>query len=330
MRGGEKSPSQSHGPVIYKLHGVIELPTGVKRREMCTRPKIIKNPRYRASRKNKWSPPECDDERKRYIPVPCGECEECCRARSSAWRVRIAEEVRVHPESRFVTLTFNEEELDKLIKEVGNEPDAIFRLAVHRFRERYRAGEGKSIRYVLISELGHKGTERLHLHGVINDVRDLGKYWKYGFVYVGYSMNDRCINYIVKYIMKRDSRGYKSRVLCSNGIGSGKKIRKGEGDTPEEEGYTLKNGRKVAMPEYYRRKMYTEEQRNNMWTRRLDEGTRFVGGVKIKDADGENYDLYERTREYYDKRSVSLGYRPIRKYDRFQAKKERECLHKKK
>lgn len=104
------------------------------------------------------------------------------------------------------------------------------------------------------------------------------------------------------------------------------KIEKGEGEVPEEKAYVLRNGRKVAMPEYYRRKMYTEEQRESMWTRRLDQGDRYVGGVKIKDADGLNYELYEKTREYYDRLSLSKGYKPIRKYDRFKAKKERENL----
>lgn len=302
---------------------------GAKRRKMCTRPKIIKNPRFKPSRKNGWKGEICEDKRKQYIPVPCGECEECCKARSSVWRVRLTEEIKSHPESRFVTLTFNEEALDKLIKEVGNEPDKIFKLAVHRFRERYRAKKRKSIRYALVSELGHKGTERIHLHGIVNDVEDLGRIWAYGFVYIGYSMNDRCIGYTVKYIMKRDQRGFKSRVLCSNGIGGGMKIKKGEGDTPEERTYKLRNGREVAMPEYYRRKMYTEEQRENMWTKRLDQGDRFVGGVRIKDADGSGYELYEKTREYYDRLSLSKGYKPIRKYNRFEAKKERENLHKK-
>lgn len=295
---------------------------------MCTRPRIIKNPKYKATRKNGFKPPAVDDHRKEWIPVPCGECEECSKAKSSAWRVRITEEVRKYPKSRFVTLTFNEESLDELKKEVGDDADKIFRLAVHRFRERYRAIKKKSIRYVLISELGHKGTERVHLHGIVGDVEGISEIWGYGFTYVGYSMNERCVNYVVKYIMKRDNRGYVSRVLCSNGIGDGKKTEKSEEYIPKEESYTLRNGNKVAMPEYYRRKMYTEEQRERMWTKRLDEGTRYVGGMMIKNADGENYELYEKTREYYDRQSVSKGYKPIRKYDRFEAKKERKNLEK--
>lgn len=302
---------------------------GQKGENMCTRPKIIKNPRYKASKKNNFNPPRVEDERKLWISAPCGECEECAKAKSSAWRVRLSEEIKKHPESRFVTLTFSEESMNEMIKEVGDDANKIFRLAVHRFRERYRINKKRSLRYVLISELGHKGTERLHLHGVVDDVGDIGRFWKYGFVYVGYSMNQRCINYVVKYIMKRDARGYTSRVLCSNGIGSGMRIEKTTTETPEEVSYVLRTGQKVAMPEYYRRKMFTDEQRENMWTKRLDEGTRYVGGVKIKDADGANYELYEKTREYYDKKSLSKGYRPIRKYDKFEAKKERKNLERK-
>lgn len=128
-------------------------------------------------------------------------------------------------------------------------------------------------------------------------------------------------------MMKRDSRGYKPRVLVSNGVGSGMKIVKPEEETPEERSYTLRNGRKIAMPMYYRMKMYTEEQRMNMWTKRLDEGDRYVAGMKIKNTNTRSGFLqYEKAREYWDKEAIRKGYKSESKYNKKEYEKSREML----
>ena len=44
---------------------------------MCLYPKLIKNRRYVPNKKNGGIPPQCPDERLRYITAACGKCMEC-------------------------------------------------------------------------------------------------------------------------------------------------------------------------------------------------------------------------------------------------------------
>ena len=104
------------------------------------------------------------------------------------------------------------------------------------------------------------------------------KYWKYGHIYVGDYVNNRTINYISKYITKIDTdhKGFVGQILASPGIGSDflkrikglntyEYIRKNTADY-----YRLQNGSKIKLPTYYKNKLYTEEQREEMWRDFMD------------------------------------------------------------
>ena len=56
--------------------------------------------------------------------------------------------------------------------------------AVRHWLERVRKKTKKSVKHWLITELGHKGTERIHLHGIIwTKDSELIKKWGYGYVW---------------------------------------------------------------------------------------------------------------------------------------------------
>ena len=90
-------------------------------------------------------------------------------------------------------------------------------LAVRRFLERWRKKHKISVKHWLVTELGHEGTERIHLHGIIwhDNVLDIKEIWKYGIVWIGDYVNEKTINYIIKYINKidLDHKGYESKIL---------------------------------------------------------------------------------------------------------------------
>ena len=148
------------------------------------------------------------------------------------------------------------------------------------------------------------------MHGILwaeTTKEEVEAIWSYGFVWEGKFVNERTINYIVKYIHKidEDHKGYKPIVLTSAGIGKNyiergdaknNQYKKGETD----ERYTFKNGRKSNLPIYYRNKIYTEAEREKLWIEKLDKKERWVGGEKVsgKRKDWENY---EETRKYYAK-----------------------------
>ena len=84
-----------------------------------------------------------------------------------------------------------------------------------------------------MTELGHNGTENIHLHGIIwtkEDAKKIRKQWKNGFVWLGNQnsygqitnyVNSKTVNYIIKYITKIDEqhKAYQPKILCSKGIG---------------------------------------------------------------------------------------------------------------
>ena len=166
---------------------------------MCLYPIQIRNPKYLPNKKNKGRIPTIADERTRYVPIDCGVCIECRAKKARNWQVRMTEEIKYDNTGEFVTLTFSEESLkelkEKLNTEVENE---IAKEAVKLFRERWRKKYKKSIKHWLVTELGHNGTERIHLHGILftENKEDIEKMWGYGWVYIGDYVNEKTINYV--------------------------------------------------------------------------------------------------------------------------------------
>ena len=97
-----------------------------------------------------------------------------------------------------------------------------------------------------VTEKGHTNTRRIHLHGlfyggihegaeiikIITDFLPVGKAakvlktikesWIDGYKYYGRYVNERTINYVSKYMTKKDEDNpdYISIVLCSKGLGA--------------------------------------------------------------------------------------------------------------
>ena len=152
---------------------------------------------------------------------------ECRKQKKREWQIRMNEEIKHDRTGKFITLTFSNEELEKLIQETGiQESNAVATIAVRRFLERIRKQTGKSVKHWFITELGHENTERLHLHGIVwgigND-KVLTEKWKYGITWTGYFVNEKTIQYITKYMTKIDEqhKDFTGKVLCSKGIGKG-------------------------------------------------------------------------------------------------------------
>lgn len=290
---------------------------------MCLYPRFIKNPAYSKQKYLKIGVTQ--DERKKYVPIGCGECLECRRQKAQMWRVRLCEELKVNKYAYFVTLTFNNDNLEKLAKEVdvkNAECNAVATHAVRRFLERWRKKYKKSLRHWLITELGHENTERIHLHGIIfsdfeitNEL--LQSFWKYGLADTGQYCNIQTINYIVKYVTKIDAdhKNYKAVILTSAGIGKAFTETIAAKNTykyrPHKtvEYYTLSNGYKVALPIYYRNKFWSPKERANLWTERLDKGEIFVNGIRIRNIESEDSQkYYYKLLEDLQRDNINLGY----------------------
>ena len=272
---------------------------------MCLYPKLIKNRKYMANKKNGGDIPAVLDQRVLWVPVGCGKCMECRKQKTRQWQVRLTEDIRENKNGKFVTFTFSDEELNKLENEIkdlkGYERDnEVCRLAVRRYTERWRKKYKKTVRHWLVTEIGTTSTERVHLHGIIwhNNKEDIVKIWKYGGVYIGSYVSDKTINYIVKYLNKTDKihKEYKPKMFASQGIGKNYLNRKeSERNKYSKNGtvetYKNKKGYEMGLPIYWRNHIYNEEEREKLWIEKLDKQERWV--------DGEKVDISKGDKEYY-------------------------------
>lgn len=278
---------------------------------MCLYPRIIKNRKYIPNKKNGGIIPIPIDNRAMGVPVGCGKCIECMKQKAMNWRVRLHEELRLNEIMLFVTLTFSDEELTKLendykeLKAVTVNNTAT--ISVRRFLERWRKKYGNSVKHWLVTELG-EDNGRIHLHGILwtnKSKIEITELWKYGFVWIGDYVNEKTINYIVKYLHKPNPnfKEYTPIVLCSKGIGSNylnrldSKLNTFDFDKTKDY-YKTRTGIKLSLPIYYRNKIYDDDEREILWMQRLDKNIRYVDGQKIDISKGMDayWDLLEKAR----------------------------------
>ena len=141
----------------------------------------------------------------------------------------------------------------------------------------------------MVTEIGGTHYESLHIHGIVwtDKLDEVERIWQYGHVWKGKKENEQIVNYvtertanyIVKYMTKVDEihPNYKSIILTSKGIGGNYKERK--------EVYRTNTGHKIALPTYWKSKIFTEDEREEQWTKLLDKGERWIGGEKFKEDD---------------------------------------------
>lgn len=330
---------------------------------MCLYPKLIFNPKYKANKKNGGQVPAVSDTRVLYVPIKCNKCIECRKQISREWQARLLEDIRHNTNGKFITLTFSNEsireicEMEKTFsdKETGRKFKAkigecegyerdnqIATIAVRRFLERWRKKYKKSLRHWLITEIGHNGTENIHLHGIVwtNELEEVEKIWRYGYVWKGKEqngkitnyVNERTVGYITKYVTKVDEKHttYQSIILTSAGIGKGYTDRtdasnnKFKGENTKEY-YRTRTGHKIGLPIYWKNKIYTEQEREQLWIQKLNKLERWVCGERVSIKHGEQD--YEKLVEYYRKISTRLGYQSgIANYDKEQYEKQRRAI----
>lgn len=298
---------------------------------MCLYPTLIKNPKYTANKKNGGIIPPLTDPRVQYVPIGCQDCMECRKQKSRQWQARLQEDIQTHKNGKFITLTFSNEAYKKLtehktVKDLkGYQRDnQLATVATRYFLERWRKKYKKSLRHWLVTELGHNGTHNIHMHGIIwtdEPLTTVEKIWNYGFVWKGKEVRGRIINYvsaktvnyIVKYITKKDNvhDSYKSKVLTSPGIGhnytktfNAKRNQYKSDDTIET--YKTQSGHQINLPIYWRNKIYTDEQREKLWTTKLDKQIRWVCGEKVSIKNGEQN--YYKLLAWHQYRNRKLGY----------------------
>lgn len=302
---------------------------------MCLYPQLMYNPKYKTSKKNGGVIPAIPDKRVQWVPIGCGNCIECRKQKARGWQIRLLEDIKTNKNGKFITLTFSNESIKELIEQEPNKAwhglkgkegyerdNGIAKRAVRLFLERWRKTHKKSVRHWLITELGHNGTENIHMHGIIwtdEKIDEIRKHWKYGYIYPKKTtkeknyVSERTVNYIIKYVTKQDEiyKGYKPIIMTSAGIGANytktyNATKNKYNEKTTNETYRTATGNKIAMPTYWRNKIYDDEEREKLWLQKIDKNIRYVCGeqVSIEKDDKDYWALVE----WHRKRSKQLGY----------------------
>lgn len=288
-------------PIIgYKTEKVL------KRTEL-TEPQIINGIKYENIHKAIYEEQQVPiyDYRVLQVEVPCGRCKECCAKKAREWQCRLGEEIKEWKYMYFVTFTFSPKGLREILyKHHIEENNAAAAFALRHSLELYRKYNKKSYRHWFITELGHEGTERIHMHGIIffNDPQEFEKiekkkdgwmckwkYWRYGHIFVGNYVNQRSVNYMVKYMNKIDTdhKTFVGQILASPGIGrawiekqelSGTALTYKYKPKATKDYYRLSNGTKIKLPKYYTNKFLNDEEREKKWQEFMDTGKITIAG----------------------------------------------------
>ena len=277
------------------------------------------------NKKNKGRPPKLTDERLEYVPVSCGKCIECRKRKQREWIARLSEEIRVN-KGIFVTLTISNKSFYELREKKEETENDICTRAMRRFLERIRKETGKSVKHWAVTELVGEGG-RIHMHGIFFCKKELiEKHWKYGYTWIGDWVNEQTVFYITKYMLKvnENDKSFIGKVLCSAGIGANYINRKDAQNNKfvphgTEETYKLRNGKVINLPQYYRRKIYTEEEREKLWIEKQEQEFRFIMGEKV---DIYNEDEYKSILEYYQRMGRELYGDNVQEWE-YQAQRNR-------
>jgi len=263
---------------------------------------------------------ECQNLRylhKQEMLVPCGKCAFCLATKRSDWALRLHYESRRHVVKKFVTLTY----ADCHLHWSGGCSQLCKRDLQLYFKRLRKAGA--QIRYYAVGEYGGL-KHRPHYHMILFNAplefiigkkwANLAKtdtqtflngkfhfstdFWPYGTITVG-QVSFASINYTLKYISKdsgripihnRDDRE-KEFAIMSKGLGANypneKTIAWHYADMLKRCYLTIDGGVKIAMPRYYKKRIYDETMLQEIANYNEREDEKYLKLLSKKDYDKE-------------------------------------------
>jgi hypothetical protein len=203
--------------------------------------------------------------------VPCGRCVICMKQKRNAWSFRLNQELEIASSAHFITLTYNDENLNFAQNGLPEVSKNDFQLFMKRLRKR----NPFPIRFYAVSEYGSR-TKRPHYHMILfnydNDqekvYKDVTDAWNMGQIHIG-EVNEATIQYCTKYVITRSSYPdgvAKPFALMSRKPGLGAnyiETHKKYHEDPDKIYATNKGGIKQSLPRYYKDKLYGKQDKEN-------------------------------------------------------------------
>ena len=243
-----------------------------------------------------------------YMPFPCGKCPACVRRRVSGWAFRLNKQSEQSNSAHFVTLTYNDEH----IKKTKNGFETLVKKDVQDFFKRLRKLTKQKISYYAVGEYGDTG-ERPHYHIILFNANPkiVENAWKLNDITLGNvhfgDVGDASVGYTLKYISKDkkipqfngDDR-QKEFALMSKGLGAGYLTENmvkwhTKGNIENKVYLPLKDGKKAAMPRYYKDKLYDKGQKFRIGVFMRAESQKQAQELENQYGDLYNFKIAEET-----------------------------------
>ena len=204
--------------------------------------------------------------------LPCGKCIECLARRVSGWSFRLLKEAELSSSAFFVTLTYDTDHVPITNKGFMT----LEKRDIQLWMKRLRKLETNKLKYYLCGEYGGK-TKRPHYHVILfnlTDINNIQKTWQKGEIHTG-QVEPASVGYTLKYVSKpskipihqHDDRS-KEFSLMSKKMGMNyltpQMIFYHRNDLLNRMYITLKDGKKIAMPRYYKDKIYTQNEKEQI------------------------------------------------------------------
>jgi hypothetical protein len=200
------------------------------------------------------------------------------KRRTSGWSFRLIKEGEVSETALFVTLTYD----TSYVPLTKNGYMTLDKRDIQTFMKRLRKESERKLKYYVCGEYGGK-RNRPHYHLILfnADAELVEKAWSFykpgggrkpiGSIFIG-QVTDASIGYTLKYMQKmgkipmhKNDDRQKEFSLMSKGLGQNyitDAMKKWHFNDLENRLYVpLKEGKKIAMPRYYKDKIYSETQK---------------------------------------------------------------------
>lgn len=246
-----------------------------------------------------FTPYLVQDSNKRIVPVPCGRCERCTTRKISEWSFRLMNEDRYSTSSHFITFTYDRKHvhitpngfmglnplhLTNYFKRLRITQERHY-AATNRLLNGRAFVQCKPIKYYAVGEYGGK-SGRPHFHALIfnADINLISKAWVctssecgcgqlMGDLHYG-QVSGASVGYTLKYMFKT----WKPKHANDDRHPQFSRMSKHLGEryiTPSTKSWhrsdleqnchlTLRDGRKISMPRYYKDKIYNSEERGHL------------------------------------------------------------------
>lgn len=257
-----------------------------------------------------------------WMALPCGKCPGCMKRRSSGWSFRLVKEGERAETALFVTLTYN----TKYVPLTKSGYMSLNKRHIQLYMKRLRKLSDKKLKYYVCGEYGSKRS-RPHYHMIIfnADPEKVEHAWSqykagvgfipFGDIFIG-EVNEASIGYTLKYMQKpgkipmhKNDDRVKEFSLMSKGLGANyitdNMSQWHKNDLLNRMYVPIKDGKKIAMPRYYKDKIYSETQKlkiNNHLKRLISEEDQKADDLLIKEfGDYAEKVLVERHKYSFEK-----------------------------